>query len=49
MLRKISEYKKMKEYLNEGLVLHTKIFYTLQRGKRIYTETLPEPEKQNDS
>jgi len=39
----------MKEYLNEGLLLHTKIYYMLQRGKRIYTETKPEPEKQNDS
>lgn len=39
----------MKEYLNEGTILHTKICYTLQRGKRIYTEIPPEPEKQNDS
>ena len=32
----------MHEFLNEGTVIHTKIFYTLQRGKRHYKEKKPE-------
>lgn len=32
----------MIEYLNEGLIIHTHIHYTLQRGKRVFSETPPE-------
>lgn len=31
----------MRELLHDGLVVHTKIFFTLDRGKRIYSETDP--------
>ena len=35
----------MLEYLHEGLVIHSKYFYTLQRGKRVYHEEEPKKEK----
>ena len=31
----------MIEYLSEGLIVHSKIYYTLNRGKRVYTEEKP--------
>ena len=31
----------MKEFLHDGTVIHTKIFYILMRGKRRYYETKP--------
>ena len=37
------------EYKNEGMVLHTKACYTLQRGKRIYSKTISEDEKKKDT
>jgi hypothetical protein len=39
----------MKEYLNEGLILHTQMYYTLQRGKRVWTDTKPVWTKKNDT
>lgn len=39
----------MFEYLNDNLVIHTKIFYTLQRGKRVYTDTIDESLKTADT
>lgn len=32
----------MLEYLNDGLIVHVKIYYTLCRGKRVYVEEIPE-------
>jgi len=31
----------MRELLHDGLVVHTKVYYTLDRGKRIYSDTDP--------
>jgi len=39
----------MKEYLNEGLTIHTKIYYTLQRGKRMFTENVPRWTRKKDT
>jgi len=39
----------MHEYLHDNLILHTRIFYTLQRGKRTYFQDIPENVKKTDS
>ena len=39
----------MFEYLHENLILHTRVFYTLQRGKRNYSENVTDTMKRSDS
>lgn len=39
----------MFEYLHDNLVIHTKIYYSLQRGKRVYSDNITEPLKAADT
>lgn len=39
----------MYEYLHDDLIIHTHVFYTLQRGKRVYTDELSESTKNLES
>lgn len=39
----------MKEHLHEGLTVHTRIYYTLQRGKRVFNDDPPSDRDQKDS